>query len=62
MIIKLKNKDLIAICSSTNTSETTCKWCGKTIKANKTYFWSATGGVSSACSAAHVKAAANAAL
>jgi hypothetical protein len=61
MYIKLKNKSEIYVSSSYMLYATlTCKWCGRTIKANKTYFFG--GGVDPACSVAHVKAALNAAL
>jgi hypothetical protein len=60
MYIKLKNKSEICVNSYTFPVETTCYWCGKTIKSNKPHF--AGGGISYACSVAHVKAAANAAL
>jgi hypothetical protein len=60
MWIKLKNKSEIWVSSYTYSLETTCQWCGKTIKSNKPHF--AGGGVNFACSVAHVKAAANAAL
>ena len=60
MYIKLKNKSEIYVSSSTFILELTCMWCGKTIKGNKPHFMG--GGISIACSVAHVKAAANAAL
>jgi hypothetical protein len=60
MYIKLKNKSEIYVSSFTFVSERECTWCGKTIKGNKPSFWG--GIVGYACSVAHVKAAANAAL
>jgi ribosomal protein S27E len=60
MYIKLKNKKEICVYNTSFSSEVTCQWCGKTIKKDKPHFYG--GGVSYACSAAHVKAAANAAL
>jgi hypothetical protein len=62
MTIKLKNKSEISVTTSVSYfSEYNCKWCGKTIKKDKPRFFSSST-YDYYCSAAHVKAAANAAL
>lgn len=64
MYIKLKNKKEINVGCYTFNFEHNCRWCGKTIKAGKPHYYSASysGASGDYCSVAHLKAASNAEL